>query len=76
MVWSFPYSGNNWSSTSAAGGVVYFGGGISKNVYAVDGQTGEELWRFTTGGAVHSTPVVHNGVVYVGSLDGYLYALN
>jgi len=76
VVWSFPYSGNDWSSMSAAGGVVYFGGGISKNVYAVDAQTGEELWRFTTEGAVHSTPVVDNGVVYVGSLDGYLYALN
>jgi outer membrane protein assembly factor BamB len=61
---------------SAAGEAVYFGGGISKDVYAVDDQTGEELWRFTTGGTVYSTPVVDNGVVYVGSLYGYLYALH
>jgi outer membrane protein assembly factor BamB len=61
---------------AAAEGIVYFGGGSSKNVLAVDAQTGEELWSYKTEGAVHSTPVVDNGVVYVGSLDGHLYALN
>ncbi|OPC78011.1 serine/threonine protein kinase [Embleya scabrispora] len=32
-------------------------------------------WRFTTGGWVHSSPAVADGVVYVGSLDNRLYAL-
>jgi Tol biopolymer transport system component len=32
-------------------------------------------WKFKTGGPVVSSPVVFNGVVYVGSDDGNLYAL-
>jgi outer membrane protein assembly factor BamB len=33
-------------------------------------------WSFTTGAAVESSPAVANGVVYVGSYDGNVYALN
>jgi outer membrane protein assembly factor BamB len=35
-----------------------------------------ELWRFKTGGAVYSSPAVSNGVVYVGSDDNNLYAID
>lgn len=35
----------------------------------------EELWRFTTGAQVNSSPVVVDAVVYVRSHDGNLYAL-
>lgn len=35
----------------------------------------ETKWRFETGGKVMSSPAVVNGVVYVGSNDGNLYAL-
>jgi outer membrane protein assembly factor BamB len=38
--------------------------------------TNQTLWTFTTGDKVESSPVVANGVVYVGSDDGYFYALN
>ena len=34
------------------------------------------LWTYTTGGAVESSPSVANGVVYAGSDDNNLYALN
>lgn len=33
-------------------------------------------WKYTTGGWVFSSPAVANGVVYVGSKDGNVYALN
>ncbi len=33
-------------------------------------------WRFNTGGAVRSSPVVVGGAVYVGSADGHVYALD
>lgn len=32
-------------------------------------------WKFETGGSVISSPSVVDGIVYVGSTDGYLYAL-
>jgi outer membrane protein assembly factor BamB len=35
-----------------------------------------ERWTATTGGLVHSSPAVANGVVYVGSEDGKLYAFD
>ncbi len=33
-------------------------------------------WTFATGGKVISSPVLLNGIIYVGSLDGNFYALN
>jgi outer membrane protein assembly factor BamB len=38
--------------------------------------TNQSLWIFTTGDKVEGSPVVANGAVYVGSEDGYFYALN
>lgn len=33
-------------------------------------------WRYQSAGAVRSSPVVANGVLYVGSSDGYVYAID
>ena len=35
-----------------------------------------KLWSFTTGGPIASQPAIVDGVAYVGSWDGYEYALN
>lgn len=35
----------------------------------------KRLWDFPTGDAVSASPAVVNGVVYVGSWDGYFYAI-
>jgi len=35
-----------------------------------------ERWRYETGGFVVSSPAVVAGVVYVGSWDDYVYALD
>jgi len=34
------------------------------------------LWNYTTGSYLYSSPAIINGVVYVGSFDGNIYALN
>ncbi len=41
-----------------------------------DTSFGGLLWRVQTGGAVHSTPVMAAGMVYAGSGDHYLYAID
>ncbi len=33
-------------------------------------------WRFDTGGEIYSTPVIADGILYIASKNGYLYALN
>jgi outer membrane protein assembly factor BamB len=44
--------------------------------YALDAQTGKNVWHFSPGGGLRSSPAYHNGVLYFGSWDGNLYALN
>ena len=39
-------------------------------------RTGREQWRFETGQSVISSPVVSGGMVFVGSKDGGVYALD
>ena len=48
--------------------------GIYDNGSIEPGNT--ELWRFATGGIVYSSPAVANGIVYVGSEDKNLYAID
>ena len=38
--------------------------------------TGALIWKFATGGGVFSSPAVADGVVFVGSWDAKVYALN
>ena len=39
-------------------------------------EPGEAVWRFQTGGWVDAAPLIVDGTVYVGSQDGFLYALS
>jgi len=36
----------------------------------------ELLWKFKTGGPLYASPVIANGILYIGSTDGKLYALD
>ncbi len=45
-------------------------------VYAVDAETGHQIWKRATGGPVPATPAVADGIVYVGSYDGKFYAFD
>ena len=44
--------------------------------YALNAESGVELWEYTTSIGVISSPAVVGGVVYVGSFDGNVYTLN
>jgi outer membrane protein assembly factor BamB len=51
-------------------------------VYALDAETGDFLWSFSTEGEngkrekIWSTPVVSDGTLYIGSFDKKVYAVN
>ncbi len=59
---------------------------LTGNRYSVDAlstselvahdDAGVEQWRFAAGGRIKDTPVLATGVAYIGSVDGYVYALN
>lgn len=60
----------------AADGRMYYGSSADHKVYAVDLDSGRELWSFYTEGPVRFSPCVSNGRVYAASDDGCLYCLN
>ena len=41
------------------------------SVFALNASTGVELWSYTTGAVLYSSPAVAGGVVYVGSQASY-----
>ncbi|MDB4865692.1 MAG: hypothetical protein JWR03_25 [Cohnella sp.] len=80
--WSFGTIGPVHASPSTDGKTVYAACGNHYSdenqgiVYAVDADTGKERWSFKTGGNIYSSPMVDKGVLYIGSDDGYLYAID
>jgi outer membrane protein assembly factor BamB len=63
------------SSVAIANGVMY-AGEPDQNLYAFNAHTGATLWSYQTGGAIYALPVVVNGMVFVGSSNGQLYAFH
>ncbi|MFH1269153.1 MAG: PQQ-binding-like beta-propeller repeat protein, partial [Planctomycetota bacterium] len=63
-------------SPVAAGKLLYVPSMVTDSVTAYDTETGEKRWRFYADGPVRLAPLVHEGRVYFGSDDGYLYALH
>jgi hypothetical protein len=71
--WTFRAAANITTCPAVLDGMVYFGSD-DFNMYAVDVQMGQEIWKFGTG-LIHHPPAVHEGVVYVVSSDN-LHALD
>jgi hypothetical protein len=87
IIWVIRFKRAVTAGPTVVGGVAYVGIdsvgidspiGSPGHLYAVDIESGRELWSFDTGeyGRVESTPTVADGVVYFGSQDYYLYALD
>jgi len=60
---------------TSAGDAMYFASTVDNSVHCREATTGKERWRFFTGGPVRLAPTVHEGKVYFGSDDGYVYCL-
>ncbi|MCK5023083.1 MAG: PQQ-like beta-propeller repeat protein [Candidatus Aenigmarchaeota archaeon] len=76
LVWDHEYGGSIACLPVIDEGVVYFGCD-NYFLYALDIETGKEIWKFKSGGcAGNYHPVVVDNIVFFGSYDGYLYAIN
>lgn len=66
--------GSVMASPALHDGVVYFGS-ADNYVYALDVESGKELWRFRAHGQIFSTPAISGNMLFVGSYDKNIYAL-
>jgi outer membrane protein assembly factor BamB len=86
--WRFTTGGRVRSSPAVSEGRVYVGS-MDGTLYALSLADGRELWRFETEGhalrsgdfgfdrrTIQSSPAVAGGRVFVGSRDGFLYAVD
>ena len=83
-VWRYTKGTSVWSSSPVAAHIgdktfVYIGA-YDHNLYALDGGTGEQVWRFTTGGTLNFAPafswVKDTPMVFIASSDRTVYALH
>ena len=88
IIWRLQTGGRIWSSPAVGAGAVYVGS-LDGRLYKADLRSGALRWTFATDGAalasgdfgydrrsIQSSPSVADGVVYVGSRDGTLYAVD
>ena len=61
------------SSPAISGEILYIGSDDG-NLYALNAQTGEVIWKYYLGVPVKSSPIVSGNAVYVAASDGNLYA--
>jgi outer membrane protein assembly factor BamB len=67
--------GGSVSYTLLVNNTVYCGS-CDGYVYALNAITGEDLWRFRTGGIIIGKCAFEKGLVFTGSYDGKVYAIN
>jgi outer membrane protein assembly factor BamB len=77
-MWNIPRLGmqNSSSSPLVSDDTIYTA--LDRYLYAIDIETQEKLWEvpFTAGDDLRSSPALGNDVLYIGSEDGLLYAIN
>jgi outer membrane protein assembly factor BamB len=54
---------------------VFVGSGDG-NIYAVDVNTGKELWSYDIGESIRSSPAISGGRLVIGCDDGKVYAFS
>jgi len=72
--WSAPLGGK-LTQPVIAGGKVFVASSDTHTVHALAAGDGSEVWRFTAGGRIDSTPTVYKGTVLFGCADGWVYCL-
>ena len=76
LKWSFLADQSIWGAPATDGMNVYFGT-LGRKIYAVNAQTGAEVWVQTLKGAVLGSPVIGaENELYAAGFDGSLVALN
>jgi outer membrane protein assembly factor BamB len=68
--------GTKLSQPVVAGGKLFTSAVAAHTVYALDADSGREVWHFVAGARVDSPPTLYRGLALFGCADGCIYALN
>jgi outer membrane protein assembly factor BamB len=77
--WRFQVSTQGVTNSPALGGGIAYVGGDAAGFVAIDGASGQLLWRGDTGEDQTATAVVAEGIAYIGGTgdqEGHLYAFD
>jgi outer membrane protein assembly factor BamB len=76
LKWTFQADQAIWGTPVSDGKNIYFGT-LGRRVYAVNAQSGQQVWVQSVDGAVLGLPALgSDGTLYVGSYGGTVYALD
>ncbi|MDP6524889.1 MAG: PQQ-binding-like beta-propeller repeat protein [Kiritimatiellia bacterium] len=69
-------AGSKLTQPVIADGRVYVASVDTHTVHALDATNGKELWSYTAGCRVDSSPSIYKGMVFFGCTDGWVYSLD
>ncbi|WP_083388905.1 PQQ-binding-like beta-propeller repeat protein [Vibrio rotiferianus] len=76
-IWSYKFSDGSWVDSTAVsadqGKAFFIGSSDSKKLLKFSTQSGKLLWSAATSGWTWGTPLLHDGIVYIGSTGAHEY---
>jgi outer membrane protein assembly factor BamB/tRNA A-37 threonylcarbamoyl transferase component Bud32 len=74
-IWTFTCEDEIRGTASYLDGILYIGS-YDHNLYALEADKGEFVWKYAANGGIVSKPAIHDGKVYFGSTDQYVHAIS
>mgnify|MGYP005851367429 CR=1 FL=1 len=74
--WSFRSTRSRFIGGTVIGDRYVYAGTVDGVMHALDRETGTEVWTFSSGRDIWSTPLLDGDTLYFTSLDRHLYALD
>ena len=59
MIWDYPLHTKPWAGVLSTAGKLVFGGSDEGYFFALDAETGKEVWRMNTGGVIRANPIAY-----------------
>lgn len=73
LLWTVDLGGK-LSQPVSTGGRIFIASVDEQTVFALDAESGRELWSRTVGGRIDSAPTCYKNMVFFGAADGWVYA--